>query len=480
MSLVSPCRLPADRSFDFSRLPTEIWLKIVACVLQKTRPVALHDPCTLAECRSAARDEEVAASLALVCKFFYNILVPLLADHMKISNVAYCHLPGHFQRSTLGLASDACTPSTLSVKLTNTVADDTISLINNPSLRGVLSLRLERPDWWIEDTFQDYINELVTCIGPQIQTVYLLQSEEWWVIDDLVPLPLALPGLRHLHIADLRCHHDFDYNSAESNVATTLYHNEPSTTELHVASVTHSDMDQVNDLDDIPQSHMQPPDSVQDSNVADFASPDPFAGGIAHIDHGPIPILAFQHLEWLALGELSFIPRVLHPKEPRAFELILHGLSLAACPKLTRLDVLQYIGPLKNVLARYDTILQCLCLSTSAMERYASSLSACPSLTTLRIVIDSLLDIPAISHPSLSTISVYVPTALWSYSGRKPPTHVETFINYLFTTLRDPGLPSLQRVELHSEVPVPVVYLNIHRFLFGQMMGVEFVYVEVP
>lgn len=475
MSLSVPCRLVTNGPSYFSRLPDELWTEIVAYLLQKTRLVQSNAPYPLAGTESVTWDDRTTQSLALACKYFYHLLVPLLADHMKISDVSCFHLPGRFSRSTREVASRQYFPSTLSVHLDSEVSKETLPLLEVPDLRNVLSLRLERPSWWIEDTFPDYITGLATCIGPQIQTVHLPQSEEWWNIDDLVDLPLALPGLLHLHIADLRCHYDLDDVRLESDAQI---HPTDNFMQHHVAGTLFG---QNQETDLVEEEHSQVhADLAQDSIFTGSHSiPNNIPHGPSLEDDEPMPILAFQRLEWLALGELSFIPRVLHPREPRGFELMLKDLTPASCPNLVRLDVLQYVGPLEDVLARYDTLLDCLCLSTSAMQHYATSLSSIPSLSTLRVVVDSLLDIPPISHPSLSTISVYVPAALWSYAGRRPPVYIETLVCHIFASIRGPGLPSLQKIQLYSEVPIPVSCLKTHKALLSHVMGVDMVYIDV-
>lgn len=203
----------------------------------------------------------------------------------------------------------------------------------------------------------------------------------------------------------------------------------------------------------------------------------PAAG--CHLRAPPAPAAAFPNLEWLGLGQLAFLPRAFGEGESSGFEAILERLTDTSCPKLVRLDVLQDVGPLRAALSRLDGVLRCLCLSASVLGHYSKSILGIPSLSTLRIMVDSVPTFRYLGHPSLSFISIYVPAALTVFVGPTTPIYKEVLLRRLLFPIVCSRLPRLRKITLFSEIPLPLSYIDMIRSTLVSRRPFELEYVEI-
>lgn len=512
-SLFFPPRRVMDDLSYLLQLPIEIWESIISYIAQRSRRDRLDAPLPLAGAGTVVTNNAAARLLALSCRFFYDLVAPALADHIDVHDVSSFRQSGRFHRSAFDGASDPYLPSTVFVYLRHSVDPSVLPLPQNRSLRGVSTLELCKPTFGIIRTFPDYIQELATCIGPQLQTVHVLPSEDGWFVEDIVMLSLATPNLSQLYIADLRFY-DYLKDDDDFEEHQDVNHAGDMTSHYSLAppyQTVESDQDNDSNDDDgdyhpAPEAHWDEntglfDDSEDDVKFENSASSDltmettsesgneliPLASmpalehpDVPPLDRDAVPHTVFPAMEWLCLGQLAFIPRAFGSDDSQGFELLLEGLTPSSCPNLKRLDVLQYVGPIEPILARYDIALQSLCLSSSVMDEYLTSLLASPSLSTLHIIVDSLPSFLPVSHPGLTTISVYLPVALWTFAGFTvaPPLQVEFYLNRVLGSFIGAGLPSLQKLYLFSEVTVPVDYLSVFDLAIAHA-SFEFAYIRV-
>lgn len=195
--------------------------------------------------------------------------------------------------------------------------------------------------------------------------------------------------------------------------------------------------------------------------------------------------LAFSHIERMHIGDLRYydgfdsddeldpnlfsVPGgVLGPDDSEGYQLLLEGLNLSSCPRLKRLDILQYVGPLCSLLSRFDSALDSLCLSSSALKHYSSSIISCPSLLSLHIIVDCVPDFYSLSLATTTSISVYLPSATWSFVGVASPYDIQCILHRTLGPFFVSDLPSLRTLSLYSEVPLPRRYIQNLRFALSR------------
>lgn len=499
------------------RVPTELLVDILSRLLQISRQKSLADPYSLVGHGSGERDEKTARLLATVCKTFYDIVAPRLADRMELRSVSALQTPGRFCRSALDTAPSPYLPSTLVVDLRHRVDAGAFPLAQHPAFCRVSNLRLVKPSWWIGKTFPDFVRELATCIGPQIQTVFALPGKDSWFVEDLVVLSCALPHLRQLSVPDLHyvdeiesdddleldhglesasdIGSDQSINRRTENVDSerAFESDRPvgsdqefapgvgTNADMAVKSLTSNafDAQEGHKSDDRVWSNLDT--GVVFENLDEEVVPVDVNASVYEAEHVQIqpPIAVFRALEWLTMGQTAWTRRVAAHEGYEGFELFLAGLNVTTCPNLKRIDVLQDVGPLDGFLARYDAKLECLCLSSSVLSDYIPSLSASPSLLTLRVIVDSIPDFRPVSHASLTTVSIYLPVKFWSFSGPGLSLYTEFLLDRIVGSFFGLGLPSLQTLWLFSEVPLPAQYLEGLR-VAASATSFDLMYVDVP
>lgn len=198
------------------RLPAELWAEIFSYFLQKTRPDNPDSPYPLAGTGRTREDLKTAKSLALTCRYFYDIAGPLLAKSVEIRSISKFRTPG-----TLNLANPS-TPYLPSIALVDIrQRSSAVELYQplHPSFKNVSSLLLCKP-WWCGRTFPGFMTAVAESVGPQASNIYLVPSQNPWFVQDVVTVLDAMPQIRMLHIADVY-YHDSD-NSLDSDGASSV------------------------------------------------------------------------------------------------------------------------------------------------------------------------------------------------------------------------------------------------------------------
>lgn len=345
------------------RLPAELWTEIISYFLMKARQETPDCPYPLAGAGSTTTDHrKTAISLALTCRHFYNIAGPLLAEYTEIRTVAKFRTPERSQRSNLNKPSIPYLPSTTLLDIRQRASSIELYKPLHASFGNVTSLLLSKPSWCGKN-FPGFLSAVGESVGPQVSKIYLIPSQNSWLIQDIVTLFTSLPQIRMLHIADIQNYDGYGYDDDDND-----------------------DNDYMSDSDDDLDSGA---DSTADGtgddgpmnidNVTNAA----YTAAESSSLHMSAPAAAFPNLQWLGLGQLAFLPRTFGPVDSAGFEIILERLTGASCPKLVRLDVLQDVGPLRAALSRLDGVLQCLCLSASVLGHYSKSILGTPSLRPL-------------------------------------------------------------------------------------------------
>lgn len=163
------------------------------------------------------------------------------------------------------------------------------------------------------------------AIGPQVNRVSILLSQEDTVLEDIIVVAHAFPALKHLGISDLRFFDDESDEDSDGDLQSDV------SLALRVSLRCHSLLTQ------------------------DFTTAVSNGNAVTTINDRNCPP-TFPELEWLGLGQLSLVPRIFGPDRASGFEVLLAGLTRATCPMLQRIDILQYVGPLDTFLSRYDGV----------------------------------------------------------------------------------------------------------------------------
>lgn len=370
------------------------------------------------------------------------------------------HRPPCIERAALGPAHRAYIPSSLSIIPAHTFGHLPISARPVDSFRAVVQLHLHLPSRSIDSdcSVLTFLDGIAASIGPQLQEIHCVPGRGVWLFRDLVDLSTSFPHLHRLQICSL-----LDITSIASAYRSG---SDDDKSGYDTSSDGSSDNDGVVDPND-NALHVNAGDTTEDLHSDEYSVVTPVVGvgsvslSIHGVDWFPsdsptAPVsLSFPRLTWLGLGQLVWFRESAREEDHRGFEPLLAILAPVLSPMLTRLDILQYVGPLSFFLSRWDSVLRVVCFSSSVMHFYTSSLVECSSIRTLHIVVDCFVAFPLFTHPYLSLVSIYIPAILGMTSDLESSYEVRFALHRLLSPFLSSTLPMMRTISLCTEVPLP-------------------------
>lgn len=382
-SLRSPVR---SDSSPAHRTPVELWTYIFKCVVNKPSTVNGASPYPLCDSDRDSMDHESAANVAGTCTTFYDIIIPIIGDHLTIRHLEHLFFAKRLYRSNPRGAQRTIRATNLKLLPLHPMLPRLIphSLIDY--MANITHLTISKP-WQYQRTqprFPTFITTFAQNIGPHVEEIKLVRDQEAWWLEDITAVLRAFPRTRRLSISEMEC-----------------------------AKLTDND-------DDISSTATGPQGTTTNTGNVDSANS---AGGNEGMVQRGDPV--FNSLEWLSLGNMEH-ENVERGAEREGFIALLKSLTerSAQYPTLQRLDILQDAGELQDVLFKYNGRLKTLTTSMTVLNRgvTAERISSCSKLTALNVTVDCVPSPFALKFPRLAMVHIFLPKTL-RYGARPSKEH---------------------------------------------------------
>lgn len=442
-----------------SCVPVELWTSIFSVFTHKYLPRPVDAPYPLSNTGQVTWDLKTLGYIGLTCKMFYGIVISILGDELNIRDLDILDEPDRLRRLGIADLTDGALPRSLRIALEHETLSGDVDVARNPTFANVGQILIRKPICHSDDDMgvSELLSALSTIVGPQVEDVFVLRSNDGWTFQDIVTLSACFPRIRTLHLTDMElktannAHYDSHYDDDSEGDSDSTDPDESGTEERNRGSED-AQIEEMADVDvEWEGGTGQETAGVfaDSSSRGDRSNTEPEQ----HLDS--IHVRGRIHspsLEWIGFGDVSYRSLIEASQDHRPFRFVIQDLVQYVRPKLKRVDILHYVGDLEEFFHTYDTILEVVCISLCALQVYVKNpLPSCKSLRTLMIVVDLFPVRYRLVHHKLDTITFLIPVVAWL--GRTRPS-IRTVVRALTFQLLSSDLPALHTLHLCSEVPI--------------------------